>query len=186
MTAPEVALAILTRAAAIGCGLIFLTAGIEKARHRHVLPGVIANYRILPPALVGPASIGLPPLECVVGIMLLSGWTPAPVIAGAALLMVFAAAMAVNLLRGRRAITCGCGRLDLRQHLRWPSVARNALLAALLLASPAFADPLDPIPLDPMSIASAAFGGIAIWIANLLFEAIGTLAATAVSMHRSH
>lgn len=180
-TAPEIALTVTTQAATIACGLMFLTAGIGKLRHRHILPGVIANYRILPAALVGIASAALPPLECLVGVMLLLGITPIPVIVGAALLAIFAAAMAVNLVRGRRDISCGCGRPDLRQTLRWSSVFRNLILAALLIASMAFDGAL-----DPMARASAAFGGLAIWIAYLLFEAIGELEAAAVTMRRSH
>ncbi|MFD2428851.1 hypothetical protein ACFSUK_13225 [Sphingobium scionense] len=47
-------LAIAALAAAIGIGLILLQAGLSKLRHRILLPGVIANYRLLPPALVAP------------------------------------------------------------------------------------------------------------------------------------
>lgn len=181
MSAAVIAISIFARAVTIGCSLIFMTAGIEKLRHRQVLPGVIANYRLLPVGMVPVAAMALPPLECLVGLMLLTEPTPVSAVVGAALLAAFAAAMAANLLRGRRAIHCGCGRLDLRQNLRWTSVIRNAVLAAVLLVAPVFDSPLDAV-----SIGSAAFGGAAIWIANLLFEAIGALGAASVSTHRSH
>jgi len=58
---------------------------------------------------------------------------PWAVLAAIALLAVFAAAMATNLRRGRSAIDCGCGQSFLAQTLSWTLVARNAVLAALLL-----------------------------------------------------
>jgi len=54
----------------------------------------------------------------------------------ALLLLLFAAAMAANLLRGRSDIDCGCAIGRLRERIGWPLVTRNLLLAvvALLLA----------------------------------------------------
>ena len=45
------------------------------------------------------------------------------------LLAVFAAAMALNIARGRVNIDCGCFRSTLRQSLSWWLVLRNAILA---------------------------------------------------------
>nr|WP_245405868.1 MauE/DoxX family redox-associated membrane protein [Sphingobium sp. Sx8-8] len=175
-------MAVLAQTAMAGCGLIFLTAGFQKVRHRHVLPGVIANYRILPESLVGPAAIALPAVESLLGALLLMGLTPLPVIVGAALLSLFAMAMAFNLLRGRREISCGCGRPDLIQRLRWSSVIRNLLLAAALLTPLGFA-----AQLDPMARASGLFGGLALWLGYQLFEAIhAAQAAAAPAPHRRH
>jgi uncharacterized membrane protein YphA (DoxX/SURF4 family) len=117
-------------------GLVFLAAAVQKFSHWRILPGVIANYRLLPRALVQPVSVLLPPLELILGALLLSGlaqgWTA---LAAMAFLAVFAAAMAVNLRRGRAAIDCGCGQSFLKQTLSWSLIARNAVLAALLLPS---------------------------------------------------
>ncbi|HRO15442.1 MAG TPA: MauE/DoxX family redox-associated membrane protein, partial [Paracoccus sp. (in: a-proteobacteria)] len=52
----------------------------------------------------------------------------------AALLAVFAAALAVNVLRGRTWIDCGCFRNGLKQTVSWLLVARNIGLAAAALA----------------------------------------------------
>ena len=41
--------------------------------------------------------------------------------------------MAINLARGRRNIDCGCFQSALKQRLSWVLVARNVVLAALLL-----------------------------------------------------
>ena len=69
-------LAIAALAAAIGIGLILLQAGLSKLRHRILLPGVIANYRLLPPALVAPAAILLPLAEIAIGATLIAGLAP--------------------------------------------------------------------------------------------------------------
>ena len=117
--------------------LIFLTAAWGKLRHRLEFQGVVANYRLLPDPLVVPFALALPPIEAVVGILLptglLSPWTEG---LAAALLALFAVAMAINIRRGRTDIDCGCFQSSLKQTLNPTLVARNAVLvAALVLAS---------------------------------------------------
>ncbi len=124
-------------------GLVFLSAATGKLRHLSILPGVVANYRLLPPALVLPVAYLLPVVEGLVGAALLAGaGPPAAEICAISLLLMFAVAMAVNLMRGRRHIDCGCFQGALRQPLRWALVARNAVMALLLgaAAGPAAAD----------------------------------------------
>lgn len=152
--------------------LVFLQAAIGKLRHWPALEGVIANYRILPAALARPAALALPPVELCLGAALLVR-ADLPVRAGAgALLVVFAAAMAVNLLRGRREIDCGCFQSDLRQSLGWPLAARNLILAALL-APPA---PAPAQALAPVLLVQACAAGLVLFIA---YAALDTLAAVA-------
>ena len=50
------------------------------------------------------------------------------------LLLIFAAALAVNVLRGRTWIDCGCFRNGLKQTVSWLLVARNIGLAAAAVA----------------------------------------------------
>lgn len=113
--------------------LVCLTAAIGKMRHWAVFQGVVANYRLLPDALVAPFAYLLPPFEMLLGAALLFGllspWTE---LTAAALLLVFAAAMAINLKRGRRHIDCGCFQSALKQSLSWSLVVRNGVLALLL------------------------------------------------------
>ena len=117
-------------------GLVFLLAAAQKASHWRILPGVIANYRLLPRWAVAPAASLLPPLEMVLAALLLSAWfKPWPAVAALLLLLLFATAIAINLKRGRDYIDCGCGQTFLKQTLRWTLVWRNAGLAALLLPS---------------------------------------------------
>ena len=113
--------------------LTYLFAAIGKMRHWAVFQGVVANYRLLPDVLVAPFAYCLPPFEMLLGAALLFGllspWTE---LAAAALLLVFAAAMAINLKRGRQHIDCGCFQSALKQSLSWVLVARNGVLALLL------------------------------------------------------
>jgi hypothetical protein len=127
---PDVAIAIRTLIA-----LVFLSAATAKMRNWPIFRGVVANYRLLPQALVGPVTYVLPPVEAAIGAMLPTGlFAPWAEAAAAVLLGAFAVAMGINLLRGRRQIDCGCFQGALKQPLRWALVGRNALLALLLVA----------------------------------------------------
>ncbi len=159
--------------------LLFLVAGIDKLRHRALLPGVIANYRLLPDALVAAAALLLPPAELAVaaGLLIapLLGLAPLGAIAAIALLLIFAAAMAINIGRGRRNIDCGCGHAGLRQQLGWGQVLRNVALAAGLaigLVVPAGA------AVSGAELAMAAVSGLVAWLLLLLFESLRGLAGS--------
>jgi hypothetical protein len=116
--------------------LVFLSAAIGKVRHWLAFRGVIANYRLLPDAWILPVSYFLPAAELMVGAALLGGLrSPWPQLAGGLLLALFAAAMAINLLRGRRHIDCGCFQSAMKQTLRWALVARNGGMILLLGAA---------------------------------------------------
>jgi hypothetical protein len=98
-------------------------------------PGVVRNYRVLPQALAAPAA----------GLLLITGALTAAALFGpatrrigacaaAAQFMLFAAAMAINLRRGRSSIDCGCFGSRLRQGISAWLVARNLALALLALS----------------------------------------------------
>lgn len=161
------ALSVTGLAASIGIGLIFMSAGIVKLRHRALLPGVIANYRLLPDRLVSPAAALLPLAEIVIGAALIGGVRPLPVLLGIGLLILFALAMAINLLRGRAHISCGCGRPELSQSLSWALVLRNLLFgAALLLRLPATS------PLGAFDLATAIAAGASLALLTALVTSI--------------
>jgi hypothetical protein len=124
----EIALAIRTLVA-----LVFLTAAWGKARNRLVFQGVVANYRLLPDALVVPFALALPPIEALVGVSLPFGlFSPWSELAAGGLLALFALAMGINIARGRRNIDCGCFQSALKQTLNWTLVARNGVLVLAL------------------------------------------------------
>jgi len=83
---------------------------------------------------------------------------------------VFAAAMAINLQRGRSQIDCGCGHAFLKQTLSWALVARNAGLAGLLVPSLLFT--------KPVAMATALSGvatGLAFFMLYLLLNVFAAL-----------
>lgn len=131
----EIALAIRVLVA-----LVFLSAAFGKARHRLAFQGVVVNYRLMPQIAVPAFSVLLPPAEAAVAVGLLFVPPPWPEVGGAALLILFAAAMGINIGRGRRHIDCGCFQSALKQTLSWTLVARNAGLAVLLAVPAAVPD----------------------------------------------
>lgn len=166
-------------AAAVCVGLVFALAGISKLRHRRLLPGVIANYRLLPEGLVSPVAAALPVAELAIGIALIAGERILAPVMAIALLLVFAAGMGINLLRGRRMIDCGCGQSQLRQTLNWGLVVRNILLAGILpLRLAAEGAPTTP------QIGIALAGGLSIFLFYLLFNAL--LALSSLGSSHAH
>jgi len=150
----EIALAIRVLVA-----LIFLTAALGKIRHRLAFQGVVANYRLLPEIAVPGFALLLPLVEAAVAAALLFTPPMGPEVSAMTLLILFAAAMAINIRRGRRHIDCGCFQSALRQTLSLTLVARN-LGVALLLAIPA-AVPVGSLPssgtVEALVIGSALF-----------------------------
>ena len=163
-------------------GLVFAAAAVQKARHWKLLSGVIANSRLLPRGLAPAASALLPLVEMIVGLLLLSArlmpWAGG---AAVALLALFAAAMAVNIMRGRGHIDCGCGQSFLKQTLSWTLVARNAVLALLLLPSLSSAPAAMP-SIGTLSLPIAA--GFAFFLLYLVLNTIAALPPIAARRHR--
>jgi hypothetical protein len=164
-------LTMTAEAGRVSIGLVFMLAAVQKVQHWRLLPGVVANYRLLPGWVALPAASLLPPLELLLAVGLLSGQLqPWPELAAIALLLLFAGAMAVNIARGRTHIDCGCGQAFLAQHLSPPLVARNLVLAALLL--PSFVPP-PPMPMSAQLSAVAA--GLGFFLLYLLFNLLDAL-----------
>jgi hypothetical protein len=155
----------------VSLGLVFLVAAVQKALGWRLLPGVIANYRLLPGWAVLPAAALLPPLELLLAIGLLSAQAqPWPELAAIVLLLLFAGAMAINIARGRVHIDCGCGQAFLAQHLSRPLVARNLVLVALLLPSL-----VPPAPVPMPALLSAVAAGLGFFLLYLLFNLLDAL-----------
>ena len=85
--------------------------------------------------------------------------------------------VAVNLLRGRQVLDCGCGGLSGRQPISWWLVARNAVLTAALLVLLPQAGGFAAIDL-----ASAVAGTLA---ATLLYGAADQLLANRLRMRKA-
>jgi hypothetical protein len=129
---------ILGAATGVFIGLVLFGAALAKVLRWTAFRGVVGSYRLLPEALVAPFAWLLPPVEAAIGaaVILRVGFPWSAWIA-AGLFLLFAISMALNLIRGRTFIDCGCFQSALRQPLEWRLVARNIGLAALALALPA-------------------------------------------------
>lgn len=145
--------------------LLFAGAAISKLRHAEEFFGVVRNFRLIPERLARPVATLLPLAELAVAAGLAVP-AVAPFAAGTAgvLLAIFGVAIAINVLRGRTAIDCGCFRNGMKQPLSWLLVARNAVLAAAA-AGLAFALPIARAP-EPIEL---AIGGAAAGLAMLLY-----------------
>jgi hypothetical protein len=125
---------VLQAALHAGAAALFLFAARHKLRDPDGFRRAVADYEILPRAAAGALARLLPPFEGLLGVAcLIPATAGAACLAGAALVGVYGAAIAVNLARGRRAIDCGCGGPGGRRPLSGGLVLRNAALAAFLL-----------------------------------------------------
>jgi uncharacterized membrane protein YphA (DoxX/SURF4 family) len=112
---------------------VFLRAGFAKVTDLTDFKSAVTNYRLLPAALVPAVALTLPFAELAAAVLLALGILPG-IIAGllAILLLTFAAAIAINLARGR-SFDCGCAG-SAPQTINWAHVASNVCLAALAVA----------------------------------------------------
>lgn len=124
---------------ALGLGLLFLAAGAAKLAAPRRFATAVAGYRLLPAAASLPVAILLAASEVVAGAAAISfaeRLQSAGLAVCAFLLLLYAAAMAINLLRGRRAIDCGCTTaVTTARAIGWDLVLRNGLLACLATAA---------------------------------------------------
>jgi hypothetical protein len=127
---------------------IFIVSAAMKFVDLEEFRGAIESYRIAPPIFEPLLTFAIPFVEWSAAIALMfTSWRTDAAITLLALLMIFSAAIAINLLRGRVYIDCGCFGPALRQKISWWLVARNASLAALAIiaAVPAAARSLDAL-----------------------------------------
>jgi hypothetical protein len=153
--------------AAAFIGLLFTHAAWLKASDFHVFQGRVRDYRVLPAAIDTTVSGAIVGAEAAVPVMLL---IPGQAIYGAvlamALLAVYAMAMTINLLRGRRHIRCGCGAAP--QPLSWSLVVRNAFLIAStgLMLLPGRSS------LSLLEMVVVAGVGLTSWVTFIMFETV--------------
>ena len=117
----------------VGCfALLFASAAAQKLRDLAHFTEVLRAYRVLPEGAVRLAPLAALAELAVAAGLLTPATRSAAALAGAALLLGYAAAIAINLGRGRRDLACGCGAPgDARPIAPW-MVARNLVLGLLL------------------------------------------------------
>lgn len=124
-------------ASALAVAVLLASAATHKLRAPGRFTKQLADYQLLPETLVRPVGRVIPLLELLIAFALLVPFSRAiAAVSAAVLIALYAAAIGINLWRGRRDIDCGCAGPDQAQPLRPVLLARNAVLVALaLLAS---------------------------------------------------
>ncbi len=119
---------VIELAARIVVGLVFLLYGLDKITHPDNFARAIANYRLLPEALVNLVAVTLPWVECVCGLLLLAGqWVRSAALVSAFLLGVFVVAVSITLARGLD-IACGCLDADAGRKVGFKLLVEDLLL----------------------------------------------------------
>jgi hypothetical protein len=152
-----------------GLALLLLTTALHKARDFAVFRSALIGYALVPERFVAVIAFLLASTEAAIGLALLApaslGLRDAALVATASLLALYAAAIAVNLARGRRDIDCGCAGPNAKQPLSEWLLARNALLVAgaLVCLGGASARPL--VWIDALTVAGGVASLVATWLA---------------------
>jgi hypothetical protein len=161
--------------------LLLATGAWAKAREGPAFRAAVEAYDLLPTRAVPAAAWLFTTAEGVLAIGLVAPVAAAgraAALGAAALFALYATAIAIDLVRGRTDIDCGCGEAGAALPLSGWLVARNVALivAALACAHGAAGRPLTGV--DAVTIA----GGIAVLAA--VWRALHRLLATAAMLHR--
>src|SRR5216117_2045159 len=130
--------------------LLFFVAAGDKLRDLGRFRATLAEYRLLPAGLVPLAAALVVGAEAAA-----AGARATGLVSAATLLLVYGAAVAINLARGRRDIDCGCAGPAVRRPISGALVARNAALAALALAGLFPVHPRALLWVDALTVAGA-------------------------------
>lgn len=123
-------------AGAIAVAVILASAAAHKLRAPARFLDRLEAYRLLPKALLKPVARSLPLVEMGIAFALLAPASRSTAgLLAAALLAFYAAAMGINLWRGRADIDCGCSGPDQAQTLHPLLLLRNAVLVALAVVT---------------------------------------------------
>jgi hypothetical protein len=158
----------IARAIQTSIAVLFAAATWHKLRDWPRIGGVISGYRLLPQGASLPVAAVLIGFELVVAAGSLV--SRQVLFAAAALLLGYAFAIGLNILRGNDRIDCGCtGYSTAAPRLKWAMCLRNggiALIGGMVASAPVSARPL--IWMDFITIACGLAGGAALYAA---FEA---------------
>jgi hypothetical protein len=164
--------------------LLFVSASAHKLRDPIAFRAALDGYGLLPaaPARVAARALPFAELGCAVALAL-----PRTGVAGAllavALLALYALAMGVNLLRGRRDLDCGCMGPGARGRIGGALVLRNAILAAAALATLLPVVPRALAWIDALTVVGAVAALAALYAASeRLLAAAPALAALRAEM----
>lgn len=114
--------------------LVFILAAVHKITDFDAFRNNLNAYRLIPEGSAQPVSYGLASAEILASVLIVAPISRTYGLALAiALLTLYSLAVAINLLRGRAEIACGCD--DSEDTITWWLVVRNSSLAAATLWS---------------------------------------------------
>ena len=91
--------------------LLLASAAWHKLRALAGFRAILEGYRLLPAAALPAVGLAVPLIELLVAAgVLVDGTRRIAALAAAVLLLGYALAIGINLRRGRRDVSCGCGR----------------------------------------------------------------------------
>ena len=153
----------------VGCIAILLaSAGAHKLRDPRRFDEIFAAYGVIPGIAKLRLSRLLPFLE--IGLaagMLINASRPLVGVVVIALMLTYAAAIEINLRRGRRDLACGCGGPDDRRPIASWMVWRNIVVSAAVAIS---LFPWSARPLVPMDGVTIVFGVITVSLLYLCVD----------------
>ena len=115
-----------------GIALLFALAAWSKIKSVSVFRATLADYQLFPPGFVAPVAILVIVLEIAIAFgAWFSATAPWVMTAAMVLLLLYASAIAINLIRGRKDIDCGCTGPAVRQSLSSWLLVRNTVLASI-------------------------------------------------------
>jgi hypothetical protein len=148
--------------------IVFGSGAALKLRAPAVFMATLADYRLVPQALLYLVVLLVVGMEVVVTAGLIWPATRAAAgVLGAGVMLLYGAAIAINLVRGRREIDCGCS-LQRRPIGRW-MVVRNLVCAGALLV---LTLPIAPRELGAGDVATI---GAALLVLASLYGSLGLL-----------
>jgi hypothetical protein len=127
------------KTASIGFATLLLLAARHKLVKFAAFREILREYRLLPQTIVTPAVCAIICAESLIALAwltTLAGAAPAIIAAGSTvgLLCTYTFAIAINLWRGRRYVSCGCSLSEAAgEYLSWGLVIRNGMLICVAL-----------------------------------------------------
>lgn len=122
-------------------GLLLALAAVAKIDDQEGLRAAIGRYRVIPAGWAPLLAYGLPYAEAVLALLVVLGTLPRIVAwLVVAMFVIFASAIALNLVRGE-SFECGCGTGPEPRLISWDLVARDLVLAGLAVLCA-----LEPVP----------------------------------------
>ena len=179
MTFPESELlyATLTLIVRLGLLVLFIFSLVHKLRNLALFNENIRDYRLTAEGVNAIVAAALLFVEFSIVILLIAKPLIGFCLAGVMLLL-YAGAMFINLLRGRSTIDCGCGRAGAGQMISYALIIRNIIISVLAFLA------TQGLFVASMSQLQLLLGTAGLLVTVLLYNAINELLVNAPKLKK--